>query len=171
MVHDAAAPAGLKGAAGAAAACLAAAAVLSACGGSEGGRAAAGGPVTWVKTPELLVRPSLPNDRILAGRIRNDSRKPITLQAKDVEVVGGRDGGGRFVDTFVHGNIPVELVPGPNQALPARRRLGYTVTLKPGKTAPLVATWRVQPGRRATAVALRPGMRLRVPGAKPKPVP
>jgi hypothetical protein len=148
-----------------------AAILVAGCGGGGEGADEAAGPVKWAGTPKLLAQPSLPGDRILGGKIRNDSRERITLQSKDVRVVGGRDGGGRFVETFVHGNIPVELQPGPEQPLPSRTRLGYTVTLDPGEVAPLVVTYRVERGTRARAVTLRPGVRLSIPDRTPDPVP
>jgi hypothetical protein len=99
----------------------------------------------------------------------------VTLRSKQVRVLAGdREvfGFGRFVDTFVHGNYPVELQPGADQPVPATRRLGYTLKLRPGKTAPFLVTWRLKRGgARPTAVALQPGMRLGVPAVKPTVAP
>jgi hypothetical protein len=160
-----------------AAAALAAAA-LGACGGS-GNRAAATpdgvGPIAWAKTPQLVVTPGLPNDRILVGRIRNDSLRTVSLKSKQIRVLADERevfGFGRFVNTFVHGNYPVELQPGADQPAPATRRLGYTLKLRPGKTAPLLVTWRLKKGGpRATSVALQTGMRLGVPAVEPQVAP
>ena len=53
--------------------------------------------------------PELPNDRILIGRIRNDSLRTVNLKSKQIRVLADERevfGFGRFVDTFVHGNYP-----------------------------------------------------------------
>jgi hypothetical protein len=162
-----------------AAAALAIVAALGACGGSAKDGPSAGsegvGPVVWVKTPQLVVQPELPNDRILFGRIRNDSLRTVDLKSKQIRVLADERevfGFGRFVDTFVHGNYPVELQPGPDQPVPATRRLGYTLELRPGQTAPLLVTWRLRAGGpRPTTVALQPGMRLGVPAVRPEVAP
>ena len=157
--------------AGALATAALAATGLAACGGDEG--AARSGSIAWQKDPQLLVPETLPNDRILFGRIRNTSSKTVELNSAEVRLTAadGRRvaGNGRFVGGFVHGNIPLDIQSGEDQAPPARLRLGYEARIAPGKSVPLTVAWREAKGRRPVAVELGDGSRLEVPQRPPRP--
>ena len=144
---------------------------LAACGGDE--RTDRSGSIAWEKDPQLLVPETLPNDRILFGRIRNTSSKTVQLKSVEVHLTtaDGRRvaGNGRFIGGFVHGNIPLDIQSGEDQAPPAQLRLGYEARIAPGKSVPLTVAWREAKGRRPVAVELGDGSRLEVPQRPPQP--
>jgi hypothetical protein len=132
-------------AARAAAVALSAAALLAAgCGGDDGAGGDAAGPLRWKTEPTVLTNPSLPDDRIMQGRVVNDSLKPVELKARDLKA---EDGAGRpvrvsavFLAGFgraweVYNKGPLNL---PDAE---RRRLGQIVRIEPGKDAPLTVSW------------------------------
>ncbi|HVE67076.1 MAG TPA: hypothetical protein VNB64_00705 [Solirubrobacteraceae bacterium] len=138
------------------AAALLAAAALSACGGGGGsdggGGAGAGesrtGELVWEREPLVFRVRRIPTDRVLVGRVRNDSLRPLDIRSADV---GVRDGGGRrlrsfaqFTESYVHGIYPAYQKPDP---LPAdeQERLGLIVRILPGDSAPLVVSYRTTP--------------------------
>ncbi len=53
------------------------------------------GSLRWERPPRVIRPPTLPRDRILTGRLRNDGLQPIDLRARDVRLV---DVSGRPVD-------------------------------------------------------------------------
>ena len=117
---------------------------LAGCGGGE-----AGEPLSWATAPKVKRSPSLPDDRVVAAAVRNDTDEPLELRAEDVAV---RDSAGRelrssaaFLSGFVYSHVPYnrgrDEVP---SALPRREqeRLGRVVRIPPGGTAPLTVSWR-----------------------------
>jgi hypothetical protein len=150
-----------------------AAATVAACGEDEGG--SSGAKLEWEKAPELYVPKALPGDRILFGRIRNASSETVTLKSEEVRLTtaGGRpvEGDGRFVESFVHGNIPLDIQPGAEQPPPSRLRLGYEARIEPGDSVPLTIAWRAgKREARPVAVTLGDGSRLEIPAGPPKRV-
>ncbi len=111
---------------------------------------AATGPVrlAWKGKPALITVPALPNDRILAGRVRNASLRPVDLAADRIEVV---DGSGRrvrstarFLGSFAHGLYSwSDHVKGSKFE---QARIGKIATIKPGQDLPLTLSWRVPDG-------------------------
>jgi hypothetical protein len=148
-----------------------AAATVPACGSDEG--ETSGAKLEWEKPAELYAPKTLPKDRILFGRIRNASSETITLKSTEVRLttVDGKrvEGDGRFVESFVHGNVPVDIQPGPEQPEPSRLRLGYEAQIEPGESVPLTIAWRT--GRDIAdpvVVAFGDGTRLEIPRGPPK---
>ena len=127
------------------AAALAAGALLAGgCGDDE----ESAGVLTWAGEPRILQPPTLPDDRILSGRIRNDSLEMIELRAADLEL---RDGSGAALDAsafFLEGYVkPLEARNRPSQETDAElRRRGLAARIEPGKTAPLTLSWHQRPG-------------------------
>ncbi|MEX2194267.1 MAG: hypothetical protein WD844_03200 [Thermoleophilaceae bacterium] len=132
---------------------LAAAALLAAlCGAGCGGDddAAGGGPLDWSGAPRVATPPTLPDERVLTGRVANDSLEPVELDVADLRLL---DESGERVQgqaVFLSGYVlppeprnrgPVELPEG------ERRRLGQLVRIEPGGEAPISVAWRIAGGR------------------------
>jgi hypothetical protein len=125
-----------------------------------GGAGAGGqteGDLAWEGETTVFTPEGLPTDRILTGRIANVSLRDVELDAIDVRITddGGEEleSNARFASAFGHGLMSParEGDPGAGE----RERLGQTVTLRPGETAPVTLSWRVPEGERgARRVAL-----------------
>ncbi len=144
------------------------------CGGSDGKDGPEGSPaarpsegdVSWVREPQLIKPKALPRDRILTGRVRNESLRPIGMTAADVRVLDS--GGDRlqasavFLASYVHGLYPPTREP---KVLPEEelRRTGRKAVIAPGKSAPLTVSWRRRPGEGAAVRVDLGGVTLPVP--------
>jgi len=118
--------------------------------GDEPRRAAAEGKVrlAWKDEPLLIEVPQLPRDRIVTGRVRNTSLRPVDLEAERIQIVDARGrplrSTARFLQGFVHGLYPASMhVRGSKFE---RTRLGKMATIKPGQELPLTVSWRVPKG-------------------------
>jgi hypothetical protein len=120
--------------------------------GDSGGDtdSAAAGPVrlVWKDAPQLIAVPELPRDRILTGRVRNTSLRPVDLSADRIEIVDARGrrlrSTARFLQNFAHGLYPPAMkVKGGTLE---RTRIGQIATVKPGQDLPLTLSWRVPEG-------------------------
>jgi hypothetical protein len=118
------------------------------------------------------VAPTLPDDRLLVGTVRNVSvREELQLDSAQLVV---RDAGGHalkafalFSVTYAHGLYGIAEAPnGPVRS--DRRRLGYTVKLKPGQTAPLTVAYRLVKDVKTPLRVEYPGGRLAVPATLTK---
>jgi hypothetical protein len=122
------------------------------------------GDLMWEKKPRIFTNPNLPDDRILAGTVRNDSLETVNLTARDLDVrtPGGDDmeSAAIFAQTFVRGVFPQNR--GSEIPESEQLRIGLKARLKPGETAPLTVSWRLQ-GRHAALVDYGAGT-LPVPG-------
>ena len=107
--------------------------------------------LAWMGRPRVVVPPDLPHDRILSGRVRNDSDEPLRLRVEDLRLEGA---GGRgleadfgFIAGYVMPDATQNRAPDLDQSSGAeKRRLGRVVELEPGETAPLTVAWRLRPG-------------------------
>ena len=117
------------------------------CGGGDGQGA---GPLKWQRTPRVFAPKTLPNDRVLSGRIRNDSLRRVDLAVQDIKLVDAR---GRrvaasvtFLAGFVHGLYPPTREP---TKLPDSEllRTGRIARILPGKQAPITVAWRTRAGQ------------------------
>jgi hypothetical protein len=127
--------------------CALAVASPLACSDDDG---AAVGELVWAKSPDVYREATLPRDRVLVGTVRNDSLRPLKIEAKDVRAVDEHGNALRANATFVRGYIhplypPTRPPPGglPESEL---ERTGRLLRIEPGKTAPLSIAWRVPPG-------------------------
>ena len=118
-----------------------------ACGGGDNGGA---GPLKWERTPRVFAPKTLPTDRVMSGRIRNDSLRRVDLAVRDIKMVDGR---GRrvaasvtFLSGFVHGLYPPTREP---DRLPDSEllRTGRIARILPGKQAPITVSWRTRAGQ------------------------
>ena len=131
------------------------ASAVSACGQTGSGdsstaapSAGAAGGLRWAKAPQVFVPANLPNDRVMAGVLRNDSLRRLRIKASELEL---RDARGRavrgsvaFLNGYLHGLDP----PTRARALDDRElvRLGRLARLDPGSESPVTVSWRVARG-------------------------
>jgi hypothetical protein len=113
---------------------------------SDGGAGDEGaGDLAWARSPRVFTPESLPQDRVLSARLKNDSLRSIRLSVDELrlEDVDGRtvDSTAVFLDSFVHGLYPPTRQPAqvPESEL---RRTGRLAVLKPGASVPLTVAWR-----------------------------
>ena len=103
------------------------------------------GDLVWERKPRLIVPETLPRDRILSGKVRNDSLRAVELTSKELSLVdaaGGRvPASAIFLETYVHGLYPPARQP---ERLPESelRRTGRKAVIHPGKSVPLTVSWR-----------------------------
>jgi hypothetical protein len=113
--------------------------LLTGSAGGEQGKLVLAGKTTVVQSGK-------PTDRVLVGKLRNDSLKDIDLRADDVRVLAadGREirSTARFLAGFAHPLFAWSQEP-KDIGDYERTRLGEMVTIKPGETAPLVLSWRL----------------------------
>ena len=136
--------------------------------GDEPRRASAGAGearLAWKEKPLLIRVPELPRDRIVTGRVRNTSLRPVDLEADRIEVVDAQgrrvQSTARFLQGFVHGLYPASMrVKGSKFE---RTRLGQLATVKPGQDLPLTLSWRVPEGRSEPVEARVGGGSLALP--------
>jgi hypothetical protein len=103
------------------------------------------GDLVWAGSPRVFTPSRLPQDRVLSGRLRNDSLRRIRLSAEDLRLEdesGHRvDATAVFLDSFVHGLYPPTREPG-EVSEGERRRTGRLALIAPGESVPLTVAWR-----------------------------
>jgi hypothetical protein len=125
--------------------------------GREGGDV---GELKWEGRPLLFTPKGLSDDRILSGRLRNDSLRRVDLEARQltlVDRVGHRiRTNAVFLTGFVHGLYPPTRERGrvPDSEL---LRTGRIARILPEKSAPVTVSWRSRGGQ-------PPPVRLDYPG-------
>ena len=111
------------------------------CGGSGGT-----GQLRWDGEPTVVSPPSLPNDLIVSGMVRNDSLRELRLTASKVKLLdkNGHEIHGItvFLNAYLHGLYPPTRGPFPRPA-GEQERTGLTARVKPGKTLPFTVAWRL----------------------------
>ena len=132
------------------------------CGG--GGEDA--GELRWQGRPLVFRAEGLPGDRILSGRLRNESLRRLDLEARELTLVDS-DGhrlrtNALFLTGFVHGLYPPTREPGkvPDSEL---LRTGRIARILPGKSTPVTVSWRIPAGQRRPVRLEYPGGTLPVP--------
>ena len=124
--------------------------VAAGCGGGED---RGSGDLVWEEKPRMFKNPNLPDDRIVAGTVRNDTLERMDLVARDL-ALRSEDGdrlesAAIFAPTFVRGVFPQNR--GDDIPVGEQLRIGLRARLEPGQTAPLTVSWR-QRGERAVLV-------------------
>lgn len=157
----------------------AAAAAPAGCGGTEPSADAAptapvaatsaadGAGLSWVTLPSAYDIKELPGDRVVQGKLRNDTGEPVDLRVDQVDV---RDADGRplrisvrFAQAFGHALYGPGGPPAPLEASRYdQARLGERVTLPSGETQPITLAWREQKGVAADSVKVS-GYELELP--------
>ena len=110
------------------------------------------GPLDWSGDADVFVHPTLPGDRVLTARLRNDGLHPLRVDIGDVRLL---DGDGNevasspvFLQAFgktlwAAGRGPVQE---PDTEL---QRTGRIALLEPGEEVPLTVAWRTRDGEPA----------------------
>src|SRR4051794_15796934 len=115
------------------------------------------GPLAWDGTPRLLQERALPNDRILAGRLRNTGSAPLALDASVARLLDDSGAAVRGLVTFAQGFTHGLYGPGvsPREPMPEAqaRRMGLHATVAPGETVAFTVSWRTAPGDQAPSRA------------------
>jgi hypothetical protein len=141
---------------------LLAVAAPAGCGGDD---ELGSGDLMWEEKPRIFTNPNLPDDRILAGTVRNDTLETVTLVARELDVRSPdgdeMESASIFAQTFVRGVFPQNR--GTDIPEGEQLRIGLQARLKPGETAPLTVSWRQQ-GEQAAVVDYGAGT-LPVPGS------
>jgi len=107
------------------------------------------GPLAWSGEAEVFTHPTLPGDRVLTAKLRNDGLRPLRIHIDDVRLL---DGAGRVV-----ASTPVFLQAfgkslwaggrGPQQVPDSELlRTGRIALLKPGQEVPLTVAWHAADG-------------------------
>ncbi len=127
------------------------------------------GRVTWERKPTVFKVKTLPRDRILSGRLRNDSLKEVDLSArKDIELLDRRGRPVVHTAIFAEGYSRDIYPPRDRRVVPDsdQVRLGYKAKLKPGQSRPITLAWRVPSADRAPVRVQLPGGVLALPDAR-----
>jgi hypothetical protein len=99
--------------------------------------------------------------------VENGTLRRIEIKAKDVHLVDSRGksvkGVATFLNGYLHGLYPPTREPAGGLPPIEKRRIGIVARIDPGKRAPLVLAWRLNP-------SVRPPVRV-VYGAGSLPIP
>jgi hypothetical protein len=121
--------------------------------GCGGGEDTGSGDLVWDEKPRMFTNPNLPDDRIVAGSVRNDTLERIDLVARDLAVRSGDgdelESAAIFAPTFIRGVFPQNR--GDEIPVGEQIRIGLRARLEPGQAAPLTVSWR-QKGERAVLI-------------------
>jgi hypothetical protein len=108
------------------------------------------GPLAWSGKAEVFTHPTLPGDRVLTAKLRNDGLHPLRVDIGDVRLL---DSAGRevastpvFLQTF--GKSLWAAGRGPTQVPDSELlRTGRIALLKPGEEVPLTVAWHDADGK------------------------
>lgn len=133
--------------------------IVSLAGGSDSG-AGSGTVLAWDEEPLSFVLPTLPDDRIAYGTVRNVGLDRVDASAADFEV---RDANGerleasiQFIGAYAHGIYGAFQQPAQTPEF-EQQRLGRTVKLEPGQTRPLTVSYRLTDGAELPATVVYAG--------------
>ncbi len=121
------------------------------CGGDDtsAGRSAA---LVWKKEPTRLVHPTLKDDRIVRGEVKNEGLDKIRIESADVRLLDneGRPvyGVATFAPSYVHSLYARNRLPTGGYPEEEKRRIGLAVEIEPGQSAPLTVSWHEPRGPR-----------------------
>jgi hypothetical protein len=108
------------------------------------------GRLAWAGKPSVFKARNLPSDRVVIARVRNAGSKTLHLVGSKLVV---RDANGHelkataaFNTTFAHGLYGALQQPTGGPPAAELARLGKTISLPAGGSAPFYAAWRLTPG-------------------------
>jgi hypothetical protein len=110
------------------------------------------GPLDWSGDGEVFTHPTLPGDRVLTARLRNDGLHPLRIDIGDVRLVtaDGREVASSPVFLQAFGKSLWSAGRGPVQEPDAElQRTGRIALLKPGEEVPLTVAWHARDGEPA----------------------
>ena len=137
-------------------------ALLAGCGDDKPGK----NSLAWFDTPNVIVPPTLKQDRILQAEVRNDSDQKVRVEAGTIQVFDNRGravkASATFAEGYLHSLYPPTRGPAtlPDEEL---QRLGKLAVIDPGKTATITVSWREPRGRRTAATIDYGQGRLTIP--------
>jgi hypothetical protein len=107
------------------------------------------GPLAWSGDGDVFTHPTLPGDRVLTAKLRNDGLHPLRVDIGDVRLL---DADGRevlstpvFLQTF--GKSLWSAGRGPEQVPDTElQRTGRIAVLRPGEEVPLTIGWHAKDG-------------------------
>jgi hypothetical protein len=117
---------------------------LSSLGGAE-----RTGPLAWSGHAEVFTHPTLPGDRVLTARLRNDGLHPLRVDIGDVRLLDadGREVASSPVFLQAFGKTLWAAGRGPQQEPDTElQRTGRIALLKPGQEVPLTIAWHDRDG-------------------------
>jgi hypothetical protein len=102
------------------------------------------GPLTWSGHGEVFTHPTLPGDRVLTAKLRNDGLHPLRVDIGDVRLLdaSGREVASTPVFLEAFGKTLWAAGRGPQQEPDTELlRTGRIALLKPGQEVPLTVAW------------------------------
>ena len=106
--------------------------------------------LSWKGRPDVFKARNLPDDRVVIAHVRNTGSKTLHLVAAELKV---RDANGHalkasaaFNTTFAHGLYGALEQPAGGPPAAELQRLGKSIYLSAGASAPFYAAWRLKPG-------------------------
>jgi hypothetical protein len=110
------------------------------------------GPLAWSGDADVFTHPTLPGDRVLTARLRNDGLHPLRVDIGDVRLLtaDGREVASTPVFLQAFGKSLWAAGRGPVQEPDTElQRTGRIALLEPGQEVPLTVAWRTRDGEPA----------------------
>jgi hypothetical protein len=110
------------------------------------------GPLAWSGDTEVFTHPTLPDDRVLTAKLRNDGLHPLRVDIGDVRLLSadGREVASSPVFLQAFGKSLWAAGRGPVQEPDTElQRTGRIALLKPGQEIPLTVAWHTRDGEPA----------------------
>ena len=107
------------------------------------------GPLAWSGHAEVFTHPTLPGDRVLTAKLRNDGLHPLRVDIGDVRLLdsSGREVASTPVFLQAFGKTLWAAGRGPQQEPDTELlRTGRIALLKPGQEVPLTIAWHAADG-------------------------
>jgi hypothetical protein len=110
------------------------------------------GPLAWSDDAEVFTHPTLPEDRVLTAKLRNDGLHPLRVDIGDVRLLtaDGREVASSPVFLQAFGKTLWAAGRGPQQEPDTElQRTGRIALIKPGAEVPLTVAWHTRDGEPA----------------------
>ena len=124
---------------------------VAGCGGDDTG-ADRPASLVWDDQPTLFVHPTLKDDRILRGEVKNGGLDKLRIETADVTLLDadGRQvpGAVTFAPGYVHSLYTANRLPRGGYPEEEKLRIGKIAVIQPGKSATLTVSWREPSGVR-----------------------
>ena len=107
------------------------------------------GPLAWSGEAEVFTHPTLPGDRVLTAKLRNDGMRPLRINIADVRLLDGQGHVVAATPVFLQafGKSLWAAGRGPQQMPDSELlRTGRIALLKPGQEVPLTIAWHAADG-------------------------
>jgi hypothetical protein len=107
------------------------------------------GPLAWSGDGEVFTHPTLPGDRVLTAKLRNDGLHPLRVDIGDVRLLDAHGGEVLSTPVFLQtfGKSLWSGGRGPEQVPDTElQRTGRIAVLRPGEEVPLTVAWHAKDG-------------------------